>query len=343
MNQRTKVVVCASIAAVLIIAALWWLWPKRPSAEPSGLASLPPVSAAPLPLSPKAPSVPTPASKNLQIERSKFGALATLSAAPIEFYGKVIDQDGKPLPGVDVIGGTGSTTGFMQQETRTYTITTNEEGLFSFSGFRGDALIVDLKKPGYNFKSDRVRFHYSPIDPEGKRFNPERKNPVLFQIWKSLGAEPMIHYYGRSVRVPADGTVVRVDLAKGRKVESDGDLLVSAKWGPREGPEDMAFDWSVKIEGVEGGLIEGDGSMQFIAPADGYQPSLDYSFFNDKEGRFTKAYYIRTQGGRNYGRVELSIDRQEGDFETRVGLSVWLNPSGSRNLEYDPSKQASAR
>ena len=92
------------------------------------------------------------------------------------------DQEGNPLAGVEVIGGTGSTTGFMQQETRTYTTATDANGTFTFQGFRGDALIIDLKKPGYNFESDRVRFHYSPIDPNKKRFTPARDNPVVFQM-----------------------------------------------------------------------------------------------------------------------------------------------------------------
>jgi hypothetical protein len=68
-----------------------------------------------------------------------------------------------------------------------YTTATDANGLFSFQGFRGDALIIELKKGGYNFASDQNRFHYSPIDPDKKRFVPDRERPVLFGCGSQLG------------------------------------------------------------------------------------------------------------------------------------------------------------
>ena len=341
MSRRTKLLIFATIVALLVVPVFWWLRPYSPSVA----ANTPPST----PASETVPSTPepqsAPGSPVRQTDGNKFGALATLSAVPIEFYGKVIDQDRKPLPGVEVVGGTGSTTGFMQQETRTYTTSTDGSGLFTFKGFRGDALIIDLKKQGYNFESDRIRFHYSPIGLNKKRFTPERDRPVVFQMWKSLGAEPMIHYKNSDMSIAPDGTSVRIDLAKGKKVDAGGDLLVSVKWGRRDDPGSYLFDWSAKLGVPEGGIMESDGDVKFLAPIDGYQPSIEYYFTAaDRHVPFARDYYVVSRNQQLYGRIGISLQNQPGRSEADIGLRVWLNPKpGSRNLEYDPAKQASAR
>jgi len=270
-----------------------------------------------------------------QTQGRKFGGLAALSASPIEFYGKVIDEGGKPLSGVEVIGSTGSTTGFMQQETRSYTTATDANGLFSFQGFRGDALIIELKKGGYNFASDQNRFHYSPIDPDKKRFVPDRERPVLFRMWKSIGAEPLINYYGRSVRISPDGTPVAIDLKKGAKTNGEGDLLVSVVWGPHRDPGSYAFDWSAKLEVPTGGILESTGDVMFLAPSEGYENSLEYHFSaHEKRGDLKRTFYIRSRNGTVFSRVEISLQNNPIDGDVSATLRVQLNPrSGSRNLE----------
>ncbi len=173
MNRHTRLQILAGLG-VLIVAFIVW-WPRtEPPLEANNIAT--PV---PAPDNSGATTPPTagPMPQQRQTEGGRFGDLATLSAVPIEFYGKVVDQEGKPLAGVEITGGTGSSTGFMQQETRSYKTTTDGNGLFTFGGFRGDALILELKKPGYNFESDRIRFHYSPMNRGVKRFTPERAIP----------------------------------------------------------------------------------------------------------------------------------------------------------------------
>jgi hypothetical protein len=346
MKRCTKFVIVAGIVTLLVAGVIGVLRPVPPkpatgiaSATPAleRFGSLPESAPSPQPSAQRQPSF-----VQRQTEGSKFGGLAKFSAVPIEFYGKVIDQDGRPLAGVEVVGGTGSSTGFMQQETRSYTTATDSNGLFTFKGFRGDALVIDLRKAGYNFESDRVRFHYSPIDPNKKRFTPERGNPLVFQMWKSLGAEPLIHYNARSIQVPSDGTPVMIDLTKGKKVDAGGDLLISVTWGRRDDHGSYLFDWSAKVEVPEGGIIEGNGDIMFIAPAYGYRPGIEYHFAAaDRHSVFARDYYVVSRNKEIYGRIRLSLQNQPGRSETDAGLRVWLNPFGSRNLEYDPTKQVS--
>lgn len=281
--------------------------------------------------------------------QGKFADLPMLTSAPIEFYGKVIDQDGKPLSGVEVVGRTGSKTGFMKDEHRSYSTTTDARGDFKFKGFKGDGLVINLKKAGYNFGSERNRFIYAPMGFGVVKFIPERDKPVVFQMWKSLGAEPLIDYYGKSVTLPIDGTPVLIDLKKCAKAKGEGDLLVSITWGPRSDPGSYIFDWSAKLEVPEGGLIESTGDVMFIAPADGYQKSIEYHFtardmerVRDGEVHRTyNTYYIKSRKSGIFSRAQIAFNNNPIQGEADVTLRVQLNPKpGSRNLEFDPKLKA---
>ena len=345
MIRRDKVIVVAGIIAMLLLAVLWWRQASSPSPNP-GTASSVPVTQRETPSQTKEPAttaqLPTVTTNQRQVEGSRFGGLAALSGQPIEFYGKVIDQDNKPLPGVEVVGRTGSKTGFMQEEHRAYSTATGPSGLFSFDGFNGAGLVIDLKKPGYNFESSRRQFLYSLIDPDKKRFTPDRNNPVVFRMWKSTGAEPLVQYQQSLGRAPIDGTPVQIDLAKGKLVKENGDLLVSVSWGPRIGKSFYAFDWSVKLSVPGGGIMEGGDDTMFYAPADGYQESLDYRFSADeRKSQLHKTFYVSSRNRQTYSRVELWVANQPGDSETDVTGRVWLNPKpGSRNLEPPVTAQA---
>jgi hypothetical protein len=333
VNRRFKIGVflCAlAVCAVLII------WVSRNRLNATGIPPIPAPSSTISFGGKSSPIAKPPASApQRQAEEAKSSRLPDVSSAPIEFYGRVIDQDGKPLPGVDVMAGTGSTTGFMQQETRNYTAVTDANGAFSFKGFRGDALIIELKKTGYNFASDRNRFHYSPIDPDKKRFTPNSNNPVVFQMWKSVGPEPLISYYGRSVHLPADGTPVLIDLRKGTKADTVGDLLISVTWEARGNPGSYAFAWSAKLEVPVGGIMESAGDVIFLAPVEGYRESLQYRFdAQEKQGNLERIFYIRSRNENLFSRVKISLQNNPLDGDVRATFRVDLNPKpGSRILE----------
>ena len=164
-------------------------------------------------------------------------------------------------------------------------------------------------------------------------------------MWKSLGAEPLIDYRGKSVTLPIDGTPVLIDLKKGAKAKGEGDLLVSIKWGPRSNPGSYIFDWSAKLEVPEGGLIESTGDVMFIAPADGYQKSIEYHFtardmerVRDGEvDRTYNTYYIKSRKSGIFSRAQIAFNNNPMDEKAGVILCVQLNPKpGSRNLEFDP-------
>jgi hypothetical protein len=269
----------------------------------------------------------------------RFGLLPLLSAAKIEFYGKVIDQDGNALAGVDVTGRTGSKVGFMQDETRSYATKTDANGFFAFSGFNGDGLVIDLKKEGYNFGSSNRQFLYSLIDPDHKRFLPDKDNPVVFQMWKRSGAEPMIHYFGADLgRIKLNQMPIRIDLENGKIVKLGGDMIVDVKW-ENDHTTGYDFNWSVTLELPEGGILEGESDIRFMAPLEGYKSKLEYKFWAKAQSDLRRTFYVKSKNGQDYSRIHLSVANQPGAAAVDLTLSTWLNPSGSRNLEYDPTKK----
>ena len=86
-----------------------------------------------------------------------------------------------------------------------------------------------------------------------------------------------------------------------------------------------------------------DTELSFEAPEDGYKPTLEMQMLptakrwhEDDDGQ----YWLKLGNG-TYARMRFRITTGGGHFASVVSF---LNPKpGSRNLEYDPVKQASAR
>ena len=107
---------------------------------------------------------------------------------------------------------------------------------------------------------------------------------------------------------------------------------------------------------VGGGLVPtGERDYYNVAPESGYEPRFEHvqaaqSVREAQEGRVkwtwtesvSGSFFISSRGEKNFARVNLrlrpNVDRKEGDNQALVVAEVWLNPSGSRNLEFDPKK-----
>lgn len=338
MNRK----IIAPIGAGLIILLLIWLGmgllktsptenqpaptPGQTASGPSSVSPALPNQQVPAPIS---EGRPRPASES---QGGKFSTLPSLSAAKIVFYGKVVDQDGKPLPDVEVTGKTGSKVAFYTEERRDYQTKTDAEGLFVFDQFKGDGLVIDLNKPGYKFASDHRNFLYSAITGDQKRHEPDAKKPVVFTMFASTGAEPLVHYYGKFFYGKINGAALLIDLTKARDVNQGGDLEIKVVKDPLDKNK-----WSAALRVVDGGLIEEKKDFQITAPASGYEKEVIVEA-TQQQPTISKTYYVMSQNKKHYSRVVMSINLGAED-QFNVVLRVWLNPSGSRNLEYDPTKQ----
>jgi hypothetical protein len=224
---------------------------------------------------------------------------------------------------------------------------TDASGYFAFSGLNGRTLDFNITKPGYEFMPEGDAFDYTKLVSEEKRHHPDPSNPVVLKMWKLQGAEPLI-YNAQTFNLPSDGSPVRIDFAAGKTVADGGDLIVAIKHGQQPaGASVTKYDWSAEVTAVDGGLKEAGQRVtnMHLAPESGYVPSISVEMpatRNDWSRTYTRSFYVKSRG-RLYARISFDLHSIPSGGPSYVSLKSWVNPSGSRNLEYDPSKQASAR
>ena len=342
---RNRTIFVGVVGLLLIVAILWRLSAgNREKSGPSATAFTSPVAPQPAasPAAPAPVAAATPPGKpKREVMRE---VLSTLNHQPIEFYGKIVDQSGEPIPDVKVTGSviynSGIAAGVDVRQT-----TTDRRGLFSFRGMQGRSFDYHLEKSGYESMPEGDAFDYTKLISEDKRHHPDPNNPVVLKMWRLQGAEPLI-YKQEIFKLPSDGTPVRIDLEAGKIVRDGGNLILMIKHGMQPaGTSITRYDWNAEITAVDGGLIEAEQRVtnMHLAPEEGYVPSIAVEMpatRHDWSRTYTRNLYLKSRGGR-YAR--LSFDLHTVPTGTSyVVIKSWANPSGSRNLEYDSSKQASA-
>lgn len=251
---------------------------------------------------------------------------------PQDFYGKVIDQDGNPLVGVSVVGElvlNDGTYGGIQ--TQKHNATTDNGGLFEFTGLHGARFGIILSKPGYQneWKNDAYQ------NPNGGQSSPADR--AIYRMWSTNIHEQLVT--GRkSFSIKPDGRSYVIDLAEGTIAESgDGDLKVSIKYATQV-VRGQTYGWSCEIVPVGGGLLEEAdlNKSMYVAPPEGYTPSfqLQQQIKGGQSGSIgTRRFYVKLKNGQEYGRITIEMDAPYNDqVPGRVRVQYALNPSGSRVL-----------
>jgi hypothetical protein len=335
------------LAAIALLALLlWWLLRTQrgpsvgkvaPTADPTSQQSAS-VAKAPAPIMP--PAAPAPRPDKLEFLRD----LAQQSNRPIRFYGKVIDQDENPIPGVKVTLGVRTAkepiAGLVGDVFDYPVVTSDAQGRFSITDAKGALLTIkSLEKPGYDASIKTVNKSYWYWRDPSQVFKPDPDSPEIFRMWRKEGAEKLLlKSVGRAI--PYDGTSVSINLLSGEGASPGNDVRITLLrnptqiiWGQRN------YEWTATIEALQGGLILSQDEQMFRAPAEGYQTKLVIHVpANDPDWSDMKdlAIYLKLRDGKYYGRAELSFmvgsDREGTPFKIRSAV----NPSGSRNLEYDP-------
>ena len=356
-SKKQSALIVVVLACIIVL--LWW-WRVRPDSvaeKPAPVQSAPQdvpegTAAARVTKTPPATPSPSPTEKpNSELRR----AFETLNHNEIEFYGRAVDQFGGPVPTAAVEGVVLVNTGIRGGQMRRQT-TTDAQGYFQFGGFKGQDLGITIAKEGYEYRRQNSSFSYSYFEADHKRHNPDPRNPVVFVLWKKQGGEALVHYSKMFWDISAEGTPVKIDLATGEMNATKADLIVTLERSPvkmRQGQR--GYYWKVSLEVVGGGLIDaGEKDYYNIAPEAGYESRFEYaqnpqSIRDAQEGKITWSWqdrtsavlFIKSLNGDRYALVRLTVissGRIDNDTTGSLGMSVWLNPSGSRNLEFDPAK-----
>jgi hypothetical protein len=246
---------------------------------------------------------------------------------PIEFYGKVIDQNERSVSAAQVHFIWTDTSANGSSESNQLT---DGQGQFALHNITGRMLQVWLSKDGYYVpKTNQNNFDYATgyvADPN---------NPVSFRlVKKGEGADLITSQHGMSstldfsVSTP-DGSPVRVDFFN-QKIGRDGQLEISQN-KPAYGAWQTATGWSYRLAIPEGGFVKTSEEFPFEAPASGYQPMIEFKFQKGTPSwteRLDQTFYVTFGNPPKYGRIHVETTMTTGTI-----LEYAINPDGSRNLE----------
>lgn len=262
---------------------------------------------------------------------------------PINFYGKVIDQNGAAVAGAQVNTSIRLVKepipGMIGDSFDKSTLITASDGTFALVGKVGEFLsIKDVVKDGY-VTSGKLRtstFWY--YESEERRFRPNPAVPVVFTIWKLAGAEPL-KVVKSAFEFSANDGFHGLDILEGKKPKSSEttDLKVSMTAPVVVGLREK-YNWSFVFKVENGGLIETTDDYMFLAPIDGYTPRIEVNFTSSDAGwqdYFEKSFYLKSRGGSVYARVKVYVKRGN-DGSAIMEVESYANPNSSRNLEYVP-------
>ncbi len=248
--------------------------------------------------------------------------------APIEFYGKVVDEDSNAVVGAQV------SFHWMEKPTtdgsRSSNTESDSEGLFSLHGAFGPTLTVSVSKAGYyTSKSTPDGFRYALGN---EPFYPDLRNPVVFHLLKK-GSGVSLIAVKRNCGIPRDGTPVSINLKTGATATGENGDMVIQCWthdaGKRSGEK---YDWRCVVSFPGGGAVTNNEEFAFEAPENGYAPSLEIAMPADRpdwQDAVDLKFYYRLADG-SYGRMTFSMVAFGHHF---CMIDSVLNPTGSRNLE----------
>lgn len=248
--------------------------------------------------------------------------------APIEFYGKVVDESSNPVAGAQV--------SFHWMETptthgsRSLNTESDSEGLFSLHDAFGPTLTVSVTKSGYyTSKSTPDGFRYALGN---EPFHPDPRNPVVFHLLKKGKGESLVAMK-RNYPIPRDGTPVSINLETGASATGkNGDMVVQCWTHDAEKQTGGKYDWRCVVSIPGGGAITNNDEFPFEAPENGYIPSLEINMPANRPDWTSDVdlkFYYRLADGR-YGRMTFSMIAGGQHF---CMINSVLNPTGSRNLE----------
>ena len=346
MKSKRGVLVIFVILAILLA---WWLWPLPKAGEApvpgTGAANQgtnrPNIGQQEAPLN-ESPGMLEEIVRDLTGARERQRKQAEERSlnewrTPIEFYGKVVDENGQPVEGVAVKFSCNDTS---VEGTSYYQTVSDGQGLFSITGIKGKLLTVAVSKTSYySSKRDTDSFYYAG---QNQNFVPNRNGPVLFHLRKRGQAEPLVTMdypgFARIAQLPRNGTSVAFDLIIGTTNTTSGGHVQFEFTGDPISRETTRFDWQLRIIG-SGGLLETNEEFPLLAPENGYSAEVEINHPVTLEDAWQttieRKYFIRLADGR-YGRIEFRLLARNGVFT----MQSYLNPSGSRNLEYSEAVQS---
>lgn len=333
-RRWTVVIAGAALAVAGFLALLFW--PRPPILEkvlPSERGDA--VSSASQTPAPEASIKPLAVPTKEEIENAQREKLTSLYSTPIAVYGKVIDDDGNPVPSATVEIGIADSP--MQTGSK-YEMLSGADGRFSLAGVRGIAFSASAVKEGYYSTESSTAHRHVLVPGKGDAPQPTAERPLVLVLRKQGEPVKLHHARSRQIDLPASGQSLGIDLSTGQTGKRD--LEITSWLG---NVETRPFDWRYQLTVPSGGLIERTDRFEFEAPPDGYAPMVEIEMTTTSDqwaARAEREYFAKLPDGR-YARFVMRFYPGQRNF---VVIESYVNPTpGSRNLEFDTETAAQGR
>ncbi|MBN2107870.1 MAG: carboxypeptidase regulatory-like domain-containing protein [Deltaproteobacteria bacterium] len=261
----------------------------------------------------------------------------TSSNTAILFYGKVIDQNGRPVAGAKITAGREffSTNSVRFIGVETVQAEADDDGNFVLTGLLVKRLYIrSIEKRCY--EAPRTVYETSYSYDEGSKdpvFIPDPGKPVVFTLEKKCDPGIVDSKKRRMLMRPSSEGFT-VDLFKGfseplikiPKDEPAPDIQVFIDQVPGE----VSCHMLVSAPGRNNGLAEKEGQPH-SAPGSGYVPSFLYTIDKNREAK--AVLYHKGRGGKVYSRLEISLAPASNGI--MVTAELFTNIAGSRNTDFD--------
>jgi hypothetical protein len=277
---------------------------------------------------------------------------------PINFYGKIVDQNGLPVVRAKVIFET--TGAFLAPGKGMGFVFTDDQGRYEIHSEGGKLKLAGIvhpfavlyyprtRSPGYSGPNKRFKMVYGGQPRQGanellwKDTSPAK--PHVFTAWRVDRYEDVFSG-GMDGQMRPDGSVYTFDFDRKNRFgevipfavegEKGGHLHVTCSRPPIESIKDWQ-DWEVTFTVVDGGIQLTDDYYQNLAPETGYSPSLTIEqrrSASDYQSRMLgKRFYFTTNNSQVYGSLYATIEPHLKPEQCRVVVSYKINFNGSRNL-----------
>lgn len=273
---------------------------------------------------------------------------------PVEFYARVIDQNGQGVQGVKLSlklsaynpNALSNLANYEREAVREERIEllSDGDGGFVLAGKSGTFLRVEeLTKEGYTWSvladSGLQVFDYQTDRKNRLPSYANRTEGVVFHLWKKGATEPLVRVDHR-VRVDPFGTNwYAINLFRG-SVDSVADADFRFRSATVTDLDGQPMRW-FRFEAYHGGFVANTNPYSHLAPVRGYAPEWEWTY--EPRGRdraksageaLKREFYLLARDGRIYAAITWHWAS-----ETSVRVTGYVNPRGSRNLEPDPAKQ----
>jgi hypothetical protein len=340
--RRRKLLSLAVLCLLIFFLLLWWIKPDPDPVAEKSTALSEAVQEVETESTVSVPDVPiqrtayTLAAVTQLAQADPGRAFYEVFRAPVDFWGKVVDEKGNPVAGARIEY---SLMDHPEQGGKQSLGTSDAMGLFSLTGKEAANLYVKVSKEGYYELPESARsLNYYRRGKEDAKL-PTKDNPAIFVLKKKGDGAALISVPSKYIGLKNGGAPTAIDLQKGKVATPEaGDLLVECWVDGKDG--DSQWNWKYRVTIPGGGIAKRPDVFSFEAPQNGYQPSIEGSTKVDPASWSDTAsgdYFIKLKNG-TYARASLTI---LGRHQPTIDLgSIYLNPEpGNRNLEYDPAKR----